>query len=220
MQRRPGARGRVDQVWVGDSHAVFGGADRFPPLGVGSTADRRWVWHLGPRLMFSIARDGFKPELHRAFRLLGRIPRTREVTWLFSFGEIDIRCHLVPRVTQGDRLDFVGPFVRRLQDVVDELRVPFVVYVVPVPVALDAFYHESFPVVGTTEERHAAHTLVRERVLEEIASATGPRVLALDSSDDLRGDDGWYSTEYQTDGVHLSDAGREVVQAGLRRLLG
>lgn len=213
------ARGRVDQVWVGDSHAVFSGADRFPPLGIGSTGGGHWVWHLGPRLMFSIARDGFTPGLHRAFRLLGRIPRNRDVVWLFSFGEIDIRCHLVPRIAAGDRLDFIADFIGRLQDVVDELGVPFVAYVVPVPPAVDAFIHESFPVIGTKEERNAAHALLRRRVLEEIDSATGPRVIAFDCSDVLRDDDGWFSTELQTDGVHLSDAGRELTQVTLRKLL-
>lgn len=211
------ARGRVDQVWVGDSHAVFSAADRFPPLGVGSTVDRNWVWHLGPRLMFSIARDGFKPELHRTFRLLSRIPRTREVLWLFSFGEIDIRCHLVPRVAAGDRLDFIGPFVDRLQEVADDLRVPHVVYVVPVPVGIDDFDHEAFPVVGTNEERRTTHGVVRTRVQEEIASR--PRVLALDFSDEFCNSDGWYRSDFHTDGIHASDAGRAVVQSTLRQFL-
>jgi hypothetical protein len=213
------ARGRVDQVWIGDSNAAFFGADGFPPLGVGSSTERRWVWHLGPRLMYSVARDGFKPEIHRMARRLSRLPHSGEVVWIFCFGEIDIRCHLAPRVAQGDRLEFVGAYVARLQELVTDLRVPFGVCLFPQPPATRAFYHDSFPVKGSNEERLATHGVVRKRLLEEVAAASTPRIVPLDATDELADGDGWFRSELHFDGVHANDAGREAVQAALRRVL-
>jgi len=214
------SRGKVDQVWIGDSNAVFSGADRFPPLGVGTTADRRWVWHLGPRLMYSMASGGFKPGMHRAFRILGRLPHSHDVVWLFSFGEIDIRCHLAPRVKDGDPLDFIPRYVSRLQELVADLGAPFGICVVPVPTAVESLVHDSFPVVGTNEERRVAHGVVRKRVLEATdALDTTPAIIPLDLTDALSDEDGWYWTKLHSDGVHPNAAGRVVVQRELQQLL-
>ena len=214
------ARGRVDQVWVGDSHAAYFVADHFPPMVVGSTAERRWVWHLGPRLMFSIARDGFKPEMHRALRMLGRVPHSREVTWVFSFGEIDNRCHLAPRVADGLDLDFVAAYVDRIRGAVTDLGAPSGLVLFPPPPALEDFVHESFPVRGTNEERLVTHRMLRARLADEIsAPASGPRLVALDLTDDLSDPQGWFDTALHFDGVHANDAGRALAQARLREVL-
>ncbi|MBM7516579.1 SGNH/GDSL hydrolase family protein [Nocardioides nitrophenolicus] len=214
------SRGQVDQVWVGESNAAFFAGDRFPPLGVGSTIERRWAWHLGPRLMYSIARDGFKPSMHRAARLLARAARGRDVVWVFSFGEIDIRCHLAPRVMAGGDVDFVTAYADRVRGLLRDLGLDRGVVMVPVPPATQQFVHESFPVRGTNEERLATHGILRERLVEELAgSAPSPRLLLLDATDELSDADGWFRAELHTDGVHPNDAGREVAQAALRRLL-
>lgn len=213
-------RGRVDQVWIGDSHAAYFAGDRFPPMVVGSTAERRWVWHLGPRLMFSIARDGFKPEMHRAMRMLGRVPHSSDVTWIFSFGEIDNRCHLAPRVAAGADLDFVAAYVDRIRGAVADLKAPVGLVMFPPPPATEDFVHESFPVLGTNEERLASHRVLRARLLAELAvPSSGPRVLALDVTDELSDPQGWFDTTLHFDGVHANDAGRVVAQAGLREVL-
>lgn len=215
------SRGQVDQVWLGESNAAFFGGDRFPALGVGSTVERRWVWHLGPRLMYSVARDDFTPALHRAARLLGRLPGNRDVVWIFSLGEIDIRCHLAPRVMAGGDVDFVAAYVDRLRGLLRDLGSPLGVVMVPVPPATQQFVHESFPVRGTNEERLATHGVLRKRLAEELAASSSatPRLVLLDATDDLSDDDGWFRAELHTDGVHPNDAGREVAQAALRRLL-
>lgn len=213
-------RGKVDQVVLGDSNAAYAGSDRLPPLGIGSTRDRIWVWHLGPRLMYSISQGNLKPSVRRVLRLVGRLPRNRDVVWMFQFGEIDVRCHLAPRVQAGDQLDFVGPFLARLQDLVRDLRVPFGVYMMPVPVPTIDYDHELFPVLGTKEDRRGAHAVLRERVLKEAAALdTDPPIHVLDLTDELSDEDGWYDTDLHLDGVHFNDAGREVIQTHLARLL-
>lgn len=214
------ARGKVDQIWVGDSNAAFFGGERLPPLGVGTTIERRWAWHLGPRLMYSVARDGFKPAMHRAVRRLGRLPHGRDVLWVFSFGEIDNRCHLAPRVAAGQDLDFVEPYVDRIRQLVADTGTPYGVIMVPVPPATELLVHESFPVRGTNEERLATHGILRKRLLDAVAAAPGsPGLIALDVCDELSDDQGWYRDDVHTDGVHPTDDGRAIAQAGLRRLL-
>lgn len=214
------ARRQVDEVWVGDSNAVMFVMDRFPALGIGTTDGRRWAWHLGPRLMFSMARDGFPRGLHRMLRVLGRIPGTRQVTWFFDFGEIDIRCHLAARLNKQPELPFVDIYVERIQGLVAEFGGTHGVIVVPVPPAVDAFTHEDFPVVGTLEERLAAHRLMRRRMIEATeVSRPGPRIMALDLTERLSDTSGYYRPELAGDGVHPNAAGRTEARREVARLL-
>jgi hypothetical protein len=214
-------RGRVDEVWVGDSHAVFFASDRFPRLGIGSTEPRRWVWHLGPRLMYSFARDGYPPTMHRMLRVLRRLRASRDVVWIFSAGEIDLRCHLVPRLKQGANLDFVARYVEQVQDMAAELDLDAAAVVVPVPASDGLIASGGFPIVGTVEQRSDAHRLMRGRILAETGPATGSRgavIHALDATDRLSDDQGHLRAETTDDGIHLNDAGRAEKRAAIAEL--
>jgi hypothetical protein len=212
------ARGRVDEVWVGDSNAVFSGANAFPPLTIGSTEAGRWVWSLGPRLMFSVARDGYPPLMHRILRILRRIPANRNVLWIFSAGEIDLRCHLVPRLKEGAGLDFVKPYIEQVQGLVGEFGAAYAAVSVPVPPAVDIADTDGFPIVGTPEERLAAHRRMRERILEEAGPATGSTgavIHAFDATDRLSDEHGHYRPDCTDDGVHPNDTGRAEIRAAV-----
>jgi lysophospholipase L1-like esterase len=212
------ARGRVDEVWVGDSNAVFFGADKFPKLGVGSTEPRRWVWHLGPRLMFSVARDGYPPMMHRMLRVLRRIRANRDVLWIFSAGEIDLRCHLVPRLKAGADITYVKTYIERVQGMVRELDVPYAAVSMPVPASDGLIHNPGFPVVGTVDERSAAHRLMRERILSETGPASdsnGPVIYAFDAVDQLSDEHGHYRPDLTSDGIHPNDAGRAVIRTAM-----
>jgi hypothetical protein len=92
--------------------------------------------------------------------------------------------------------------------------------VIPVPPSTKGFDHEFFPVVGTNEERLAAHGVVRKRLLEEIdALELEPPIVALDLTDALSDPNGWFREELHQDGVHPSAEGRTVAQVELRRVL-
>lgn len=213
-------RRRVDEVWIGDSNAVMMVTDAFPPLGVGPGADRRWVWHLGPRLMFSIGRDGFKPGMRRVLRLLRRVPGSDRVTWFFSFGEIDLRCHLAPRLKERPDLDFVTAYVDRVRSLVGEIGAPHALVAVPMPPAIDTFIDEGFPVKGTPEERLAAHRLVRAELLARTeAEHPGPRIHALDATEVLSEPTGFFRQDFTYDGVHPTDAGRVAIRQVVERRL-
>lgn len=214
------ARRRVDQVWVGDSNSVLFVRDSFPPLGVGNDGDRRWVWHLGPRLMFSMARDDFKPGMHRALRILRRVPGNDRVTWFFSFGEIDVRCHLAPHVKEKPELPFVPTYVERVRRLAADLGAPRAFVVVPVPPALDTLIDEAFPIKGTPAERLEAHRLMRADLLAVTrANQTGPTIHAVDLTDLLSDASGHFRPELTYDGVHPTDAGRTLIREGVTRSL-
>lgn len=207
------ARRRVDEVWIGDSNAVMMVRGTFHPLGVGRGADRRWVWHLGPRLMYSIARDGFKPGMRRALRVLRLVPGHDRVNWFFSFGEIDLRCHLAPRVAENPELPFVPAYVERVRSLVGEIGSSHAFVVVPVPPAVETFIDEGFPVKGSLEERLAAHRLMRTDLLAATqAEQSGPRIVAVDLTEVLSDAAGHYRPDFTYDGVHPTDAGRAAAR--------
>ena len=215
------ARGQVDEVWVGDSNAVFSGSDRFPPLGIGSTEPRQWVWSLGPRLMFSVARDGYPPAMHRLLRVLRRVRANRNVLWVFSAGEIDLRCHLVPRLREGTELGFVKPYIDQVKSLVAEFDAPHAAVAIPVPPAVDITDTDGFPVVGTIEERLDAHRLMRKQMLDETGPAsgsTGAVIHAVDATDRLSDEHGHYRPEVTGDGVHPNDIGRAEIRAAVAEL--
>lgn len=211
------ARGRVDEVWVGDSNAVMFGSNRFPRLNIGSSEPRRWVWSLGPRLMFSVARDGYPRMMHRMLRLLRHVRGNRKVLWIFSAGEIDLRCHLVPRLKEGADLGYVRAYIERVQGLANEFDAHAAVSV-PIPPAVDIADTDGFPIVGTLEERLEAHRLMRERLLEETgasAGSSGVAVYAFDATDWLCDQHGHYRTEFTYDGVHPNDVGRARIRAAV-----
>jgi hypothetical protein len=214
-------RGQVDEVWVGDSNAVFSGSAGFPPLGIGSTEPRQWVWSLGPRLMFSVARDGYPPAMHRLLRVLRRVRANRNVLWIFSAGEIDLRCHLVPRLRDGSELEFVKPYVEQVKSLVAEFDASYAAVSVPVPPAVDITDTDGFPVVGTIEERLDAHRLMRKQILDEtgpVAGSTGATIYAVDATDRLSDEHGHYRPEVTLDGVHPNGNGRAEIRAAVAEL--
>jgi len=215
------ARGQVDEVWVGDSNAVFSGAAGFPRLGIGSTEPRQWVWSLGPRLMFSVARDGYPPAMHRLLRVLRRVRANRNVLWIFSAGEIDLRCHLVPRLRDGSGLEFVKSYIEQVKSLVAEFDAPYAAVSVPVPPAVDIIDTDGFPIVGTLEERLEAHRLMREQILDETGHAsrsTDAVIYAVDATDRLSDEHGHYRPEVTHDGVHPNDIGRAEIRAAVAKL--
>lgn len=208
------ARGQVDEIWVGDSHSVTFNTGHSPLPGILRTGERRWTWHLGPRVMYSIARDDFPPTLLRVARVIARVRGAREAAWYFSFGEIDIRCHLAPRLAQGDGdVSFVATYADRVHGLLDRLGAAHGTLVVPVPPCLDSYDHAAFPVAGTPEQRLAAHRAVRSALVVAVgAERARPELRLLDLTDALAGPDGLMRDELTDDGCHTNGAGRDVVR--------
>lgn len=206
------ARGGVDELWIGDSHAVLLNADSFPFSRLGRIGHRRFVWHLGPRLMYSIARDGWPRPVRVVARILGRLPHPPAVL-LFSFGEIDVRCHLAPRLVEGT-LDtgFVGRYVDRVDALRQETGIAEAIVIAPVPPSARVTDHVAFPVAGTIEERLTVHLAIRDALARAVVR---PGLRLADLTGDLADADGQLHPDYTDDGCHTNAAGRAVAQRAL-----
>ncbi len=214
-------RGEVDEVWVGDSHTVLFNIDHGMPPGIFRTADRRWTWHLGPRMIYSIAKKDLPTPLRRTGKVLAKIPAAREASWFFSFGDVDIRCHLVPRLADGQDLRFVAEYVCRIRDLLASIGAPAGTIAIPPPPTLDTDDHELFPVVGTPEQRLDVHRAVREALYAAAAAdRTGPTIRLLDLTEALADSSGLMLAEFtMADGLHTNDAGRAVVRREITHLI-
>ncbi len=213
-------RGQLKEIWVGDSHAAL-----IPATELGAPLrhieNGRWVCHLGPRLQFSIARGGLPPAVLRIFRLVGRTKHAKDVLWIYSFGEIDVRCHLVPRMDEPGTFDFCAPYLERIRESARATGSDRVLVFVPPPESDVAEEQTGFPVIGTLEERTRALHLMRDAMHKAADSMSddGPEVLLVDCIDEFSDENGVWRWRYTYDGLHTNDDGRAVVRAEINKAL-
>ena len=213
-------RGQLEEIWVGDSHAALTPARELGrPLR--HIEDGRWVCHLGPRLQFSISRNGLPPQVSRIFRLVGRTKHAKDVRWIYSFGEIDVRCHLVPRMDEPGAFDFVPTYLERIRESARATGSDRVLVYVPPPESDVAEEQTGFPVIGTLEERTRALHLMRDAMHKAADSMSddGPEILLVDCIDEFSDEHGVWQWRYTYDGLHTNDEGRAVVRREIERVL-
>jgi hypothetical protein len=206
--------GRLTELWIGDSHVAHHNDDEWPCPPLRAMANGRFVWHIGPRLMYSLARDGFPPRAVFVARLLGRIARAGHGPLVLVAGEIDIRCHLAPRLAGSTAgLGFPATYVVRGQALARLARSSGAIFVVPVPPSDDFGDAPGFPIKGTLGERIKAFEQLRQELLAAVALAPDPAVEVVDCTSELADSDGAMRSELTVDGCHVNAAGRQVVQA-------
>ena len=207
------ATGRVRELWIGDSHAVLLNTDRFP-LWLAPLGDGRFIWHLGPRIMHSVATNGFPPLAERSLRRLRRLPAARRLTCLVSFGEIDVRCHLADRLgPDGTGMDasWVSAYVDRAVALGETIGAARTVIVAPPPPSDEIADHAMFPIVGDIAARTAAHRWLCD-ALAAAVPADDPRVSLLDLRPALADADGRLPADLTDDGCHTNETGRAAVR--------
>jgi hypothetical protein len=213
-------RGQLEEIWVGDSHAALTPARELGrPLR--HIENGRWVCHLGPRLQYSIARNGLPPQVLRIFRLVGRTKDAKDVLWIYSFGEIDVRCHLVPRMDEPGAFDFVPRYLERIRESAVATGSDRVLVYVPPPESDVAEEQTGFPVIGSLEERTRALHLMRDAMHKAADSMSdeGPEILLVDCIDEFSDEHGVWQWKYTYDGLHTNDEGRAVVRREIDRVL-
>ena len=214
-------QGRVKEVWIGDSNAVhlnlpdmITAARRMP--------DGRWVMHLGPRVMFSIAREGLPPAVNRLLRWASHTPRARDIIWAFSFGEIDVRCHIVPRMSDPEAaLAFIPAYLEVIRQAGTAARARRTLVLVPPPQSATYPEQAGFPVKGSIEERTATNLALRKAMIEAAAKlpTDGTTVLLVDVIDRLSDARGHMREEMTFDGLHTNANGRAVFRQAVDELL-
>jgi lysophospholipase L1-like esterase len=213
--------GKVDEVWIGDSHAVHMNSPTMITA-LRRLPDGRWVWHVGPRVMYSIAREGLPTAALRVLRLVNHTRRARDIVWAFSFGEIDVRCHLVPRMTDPDAaLAFVPLYLERLRRAATAAGARRALVLIPPPES-DVYPDQiGFPVVGTLAERIEASHALRDAMVRAAKDlpTDGARIHLVDVTEEFSDERGAMREDLTYDGLHANDAGRAVFREAVEKVL-
>ena len=208
-------------MWVGDSHAVHMNSPTMVTA-LRRLPDGRWVMHVGPRVMYSISREGLPAAALRVLRLMSRTPRARDIVWGFSFGEIDVRCHLVPRMTDPEAaLAFVPAYLEHIQEAATSAGARRAIVLIPPPESDVYPVQIGFPVVGTLAERIDASHAVRDAMVKAAANlpAGGASLSLIDLTDDFSDERGAMREDLTYDGLHANDDGRAVFRKHVEEIL-
>jgi hypothetical protein len=203
-------RRRRTELWIGDSHAMALNRKATNSMFCRGP-EGQLILRAGPRLMYSLARNGFPPRVTRVARLVNRFGRPGSLVPLFVAGEIDLRAHLPKRPDAP--LDWVAGYVDNCMGVARLLkadRVGFFVTPPPVDVPADDIW---FPIIGTIEERVAIHRRLRGALAEGVSGT--PNGILLDLTDTLARADGAMPVESTYDGVHTNLAAVARVREGI-----
>lgn len=208
------------ELWVGDSHVLFINECGPATSRLTRVDGHRFVWHVGPRLMWSIARNGFPPDVLFLARLIRMFGGSRNLSLVVVFGEIDVRAHLADAHASPLRdMRFVSDYLRQCQVLGQRLGARCVVLAVPVP-PKDAFKDTpGFPRSGTLEERIDAFRFLQKALVAAVDSAEAlPATVLLDCTEEIADSDGSLRADLTDDDCHVNNTGAEVVRACLREL--
>jgi hypothetical protein len=203
-------RRRRSELWIGDSHAMALNRKATNSMFCRGS-EGQLILRAGPRLMYSLARNGFPPRVMRVARFVNRFGRPGSLVPVFVAGEIDLRAHLPKR--PDDPLDWIADYVDHCVEVARLLkadRVGFFVTPPPVDVPADDIW---FPIIGTIEERVAIHRRLRAALADGVSRT--PNGVLIDLTETLARADGAMPVEFTYDGVHTNEAAVARVRAGI-----
>jgi hypothetical protein len=212
--------GRPVQLWVGDSHArFFIATSPMPPHPIiTKESGGRYVWHGGPRILWSLAEHGLPEELLADAARIGKAKRGGELAVAVVFGEVDIRCHLAPRIGEpGFSTEFVDVYLDHLSQLGATMRADVIAAAVPVPQGRGYASHELYPIAGSIDERREAFDVVRAALHDASTHDDRPgrvrHVPILDATDDLTDEPSLLDPKLSFDGCHVTKAGAALVVA-------
>ena len=205
-------RRSVTELWLGDSHALCFNRGISLSMFV-RTPDGGFVVRFGPRLMYSIAKNGMPEKINRVARFVGRFGRPGTVVPIISAGEIDIRCHLSGREPD---YSFVDEYVAVCAEMFELTKAPVGYIVVPPPPNRDCPNVDLYPIKGTIDERIESTRGVRAALQDAVASH--PNVELFDFNDVLGNPDGTMIAELSDDGCHTNPKGIGVVRAHIEQM--
>lgn len=197
-------------IWLGDSHTRFnlGHPEREGRFVRISDAD--FVWSIGPRLMYSVARRGWPADVRMGAAFVRRASRRLKLHVCSILGEIDVRVFLGERYATGTLdLSFVAAYVEQCVELARMMHATPVV-VVPVPPCGEPDPQHEYPRICNLEQRVAAHQELR-RALRESTHSRG--VLLFDPTSSLALPSGALRPPLTADGLHLNSPGSDIFTA-------
>lgn len=207
----------LTEIWVGDSHAMCFNGPRTPAR-VSRCDDGQFVFYLGPRLMFSLARDGFPFWVRALSRAIGVMAPPGSVLFAFCTGEIDVRCHLVPRShDHDDVLTFVDPYLERCATLASSAGTATALVVAPPPPSISCPVQPEFPVNGTIGERVDMRNRLVDALRQDAGHVEALTFGVVDPGVALSDADGGLDAVYTDDGCHTNAAGVLVTRRIIRQ---
>jgi lysophospholipase L1-like esterase len=204
---------------IGDSHAVLLMEGWMPSARVVRSGRSTTVLYLGPRLLHSVAREGFPPWVLRLLTARRRSPLARgPLTAVLTLGEIDLRCHLAkPGRGDADSLAaLVEDYLVRVRDLLPLLgRGGRVVLCGPNPPSVSYESEDGFPVVGSVEERAAILDRLCSTLDAAVRALGDPAVRFVDVRAAVGDASGLLREDLTFDGCHLNSTGSAIVRAML-----
>ena len=197
-------------IWLGDSHTRFNlghpqREGRFVRI-----SDGDFVWSIGPRLMYAVARRGWPADVRMGAAFVRRASRRLRLNVCAVLGEIDVRVFLGERyATDTLDLSFVSAYVARCVELARAMHATPVV-VVPVPPYGQPDPQHEYRRICSLEERVAAHQRLR-RALRESTDSRG--VQLFDPTSRLALPSGALWPALTDDGLHLNPLGSEIFAA-------
>lgn len=176
---------------VGDSHAL--NAWRFIP----------WIHmhHIGPKLCFSIGRDGIN--IKDGFFI------KNGDTVIFCFGEIDCRCHIHKYITETTHYKqvidtIVENYFIKIKAVVDQFdTLKTAIYnVVPPIQRYNTQENKEYPYLGTDEERKAYVLYFNQKLQEKCLEYN---FLFFNVYNNYIDENGYLSKKLSDNNVHIND---------------
>jgi hypothetical protein len=174
--------------------------------------------------MWSIANKGFPPEVLLVARLIGRFGKSRRLSLIVVFGEIDVRVHLVNHLVDMQArsrpsMNFVSEYLKQCQLLAKTLLADRVLVAVPVPPG-DSFNDPpNFPRSGTLAERIDAFLLLRDELAAAVdTTGAEPTTFLFDCTEELADSDGSLRADLTDDGCHVNHSGAEVVRVRMHAL--
>ena len=196
-------------LWIGDSHALF--ISGCPRATVTATPDHEsiCIW-LGPRLAFSVARDGWR--LPARVRLLAKIRRFNKL--IIVLGEIDCRVYLGrPNNAEYRQESWVSDFIDMTSLLAEQIRFKNLVFVSPVPPSDICEAHPEFPRHGTLTSRIEGTKWFTETVTSLVSTRTNEKVIDLHQL--VGQENGSLNPKFTVDGVHVNGQGSSLIQAAI-----
>lgn len=179
---------------IGDSHAggvsnLTGAFDKI------SGIKRHW---LGPRLMYSISKEGLN---------LNSLSIQSGDIIILCFGEIDCRCHVHKFITQNTYQQIIDELVESyfnlIKNFIEDYGVKVIVYnVVPSVRKGSVEENGSYPLLGTDEERKSYVTYMNSKLSE---NCDRHNLLFLDVYNNYLCQDGFLKKEFSDGNVHVTE---------------
>jgi len=202
------------EVWIGDSHSFYiknprGGIKRYS-----ITEDKSLVLWLGPKLLYTISKEGIK--LSFADRVLLKLT-CRGSSLFLVFGEIDIRVHLPLRnIEMSEYASIVRDFKSQTTKWANFFEFKRIVVIGPVPPSDMGPINPNFPRNGSLIVRIQCHS----SLIKELLKLSNGFFNVFDSRGILSNKEGSLSLDLTDDGVHLNSKGSRILLSQLDNFLG